>query len=151
MDQFLSSINELNDKYNDLYITYFLYRIWIKYKVLVNYVLSREEFNKTLSLLNIPENFHKLDIVFPLNNYMIFDNKDQLNTAFINNLTAIDTKLKNFEMVDPDEVEIKKLYDNFSLYINENNTPDKIDTILNQFRKKINLQYINVLISGLTQ
>ena len=46
MDTFIKSINELNEKYEDIYVTYFLYRIWIKYKQLVLYSLSRDEYNK---------------------------------------------------------------------------------------------------------
>ena len=150
MDNFLKSVNELNQKYNDIYITYFLYRIWMKNKDLVIYTLNRTEYNKILELLSIPENYWGLDMVFPLNNYMRMENKQALDTAFINHITQIDIKMKEFSAVNPEEVPVKKMYDTMMEFINENANISKMEKTILQFKKKINLQYTNIIIDELT-
>jgi len=151
MESFLKSINTLNEQYNDLYITYFLYRIWIKYKKLVIYTTSREDFNKILIKLNIQKEYHKLDIIYPLQNYMFYKDKNELDKLFLSNIVKIDEQLKEYSSTDPDMLEIKQLYDSFTMFINENNSVEDIDKILNQFRKKFNLQYRNIYIKDLVE
>lgn len=149
MDIFVKNITSINEKYNDVYVTYFLYRIWIKYRDLVVYSSSREEYNKVLTKLQIPQDFHKIDIEFPLSKFMFYKDKVELDKMLISALVLIDTKLKDFNSVDTDLVSIKKDYDNFMKYINELDTEEKIEEITNQFRKKLDLQFRNVYIKGL--
>jgi hypothetical protein len=149
MDIFVKNIETVNKKYNDIYITYFLYRILIKYKNLLIYVSGRENYNKVLSLLRIPKKYYDLNIIFPLNNYMFYKEKDEVDKTILSLFVDIEVKMKNFNSINEELVKIKKDYDNLLKYINENNTPEKIETITNQFRKKINLQYRNVYVKGL--
>lgn len=151
MDTFVKSIKAIDSKYNDIFTTYLLYRIWIKNKDLVIYSTSREKYNDVLKLLRIPEEYYYLDIQFPLTNYMFYKDKEELDKILISNLIAIDVKMKEFNLVDNELLKIKKDYDNMIKYINEINTEDKIDEITNQFRKKLELQYRNVYIKGLVE
>jgi hypothetical protein len=148
MDEFVNIINSVNP--NDIYVTYFLYRIWIKYRDLVLYSSSREDYNKVLKLLKIPDEYHTVNIIFPLNNFMFDDKKDEINKKILNAFVLIDNKMKNYKDIEGEEVPIKGLYDNFNKYIEElTKDISKIEDILNQFRKKLNLQYRNIYINGL--
>lgn len=151
METFVNNIKAVNDKYNDIYITYFLYRIWIKYKELFIYSSSREEFNKILDKLHIPKDFHKINVVFPLSKFMFYKDKEELDKVLISSLFLIDTKMKDLNTIDDEIVKIKKDYDNLMKYINDINSVDAIEEITNQFRKKIDLQFRNVYIKGLIQ
>ena len=151
METFVNNIKAVNDKYNDIYITYFLYRIWIKYKELFIYSSSREEFNKILNKLHIPKDFHKINVVFPLSKFMFYKDKEELDKVLISSLFLIDTKMKDLNTIDDNIVKIKKDYDNLMKYVNDINSFDAIEEITNQFRKKIDLQFRNVYIKGLIQ
>ena len=150
MDTFIKNIDIINSKYNDIYVTYLLYRIWIKYKKLVIYVTSRDNYYNVLELLRIPKKYHELDIVFPLSNYMFYDNRNKVDKTILSNFLEIDIKMKDFTNID-DNLEIKNYYDNLMKYINEINSEYKIEEILNQFRKKINLQHKNIYIKNLVE
>lgn len=149
MDNFIGIINSVNDKYNDIYVTYFLYRLWIKNRKLIIYTNGREEYNKILTLLGIPEEYLQLDIVFPLNNYMFYKSKKEIDTAIISSLFKMNMELNKVTNSLNNDIEIKKLYDNFKLFIQENSNQELIENKLSQFRKKLNLQYKNIYISNL--
>jgi hypothetical protein len=151
MEKFNTNIKTVNDKYNDIYITYFLYRILIKYRNLVIYSNNRDEFNKILKLLRIPEEYYTVNIVFPLSNFMFYSEKVEIDKQILSLLMNVDIKMKDIDnSVLSDIVEIKKDYDNLIKYIKEC-TEEKIADITNQFRKKINLQYRNIYIKGLIE
>lgn len=150
MDTFAKNIEVINSKYNDIYITYLLYRIWIKYKDLVIYSTSREKYNDVLKLLRIPEEYFELNIQFPLSNYMFYSDKVELDKVFLSNLLEVEVKMKDLTNINS-ESKLKKDYSNLMKYINEISSVEKLDEITNQFRKKLNLQYINVYIKGLSQ
>jgi hypothetical protein len=150
MDTFVKNITALNEKDNDIYITYFLYRIWIKYRNLVITQLGRDEYNSILELLKIPKEYHTVNIVFPLSNFMFYDEKKKVDMPLLTALTNIDVKMKGFgDSIKADKGNIKEQYDNFLKYITELEDIKKLEDIIIQFRKKLNLQYRNVYIKEL--
>jgi hypothetical protein len=149
MDIFIANIKKVNDKYNDIYITYFLYRIWIKYRDLVIYSNNRDEYNNILKLLRIPDEYYTVNIIFPLSNFMFYSEKVEIEKKILSTLMQIDIKMKDIgNSISEELVDIKKDYDNLMKYLSEC-TETQIEEVTNQFRKKINLQYRNIYIKGL--
>lgn len=150
MDTFAKNIEAINSKYKDIYSTYLLYRIWIKYKDLVIYSTSREKYNSVLKLLRIPDAYYELNITFPLSNYMFYNDKDELDKVLLSNLLEIEVKMKDLTNID-NESKIKKDYNNLMKYINDISNEEILDEITNQFRKKLTLQHKNIYIKGLIE
>ena len=104
------------------FIAYYLYRIWIKYRSLMENVNTKTEFRKILKYLEIPVKYHSIKITYPLCNKMI-NNEKQLNLV-------IYSILKHFNKVEqiygdkaklgdkPKNLKPKnKYYDNFNRLI----------------------------------
>lgn len=145
MEDFINNFNKVN---NDLYATYFIYRIWIKYKDLVIYTSGEEEYIKVLKLLKIPEKYFTTDLIFPLSNYMFYDTKEEVDKAILSHFLKINqqfNKISNIEL-DNELLENNKKYKNFILYINENT--NNISNIINSLKNKISLEYKTILINN---
>lgn len=149
MDNFISSINTIKESQDDLYITYFLYRVWIKNRLLVEYVLSVEDFNKVLTLIGLPEEYHELQIIFPLNKFMTVDNKDKINKLIIQQLLDTDSGLKKLNSSSDYESSILNQYSIMKNYVNENNSVEIIQKKIDQIRKKIMVEKKSIYVSEL--
>lgn len=152
MDNFISSINTIKQSQPDLYITYYLYRVWVKNRNLVEYALNVEDFKKILTLIGLPEEYHELQIVYPLNKFMTSENKDEVEKLIIQQLIDIDSyfkKLVNTSNNNTTDTEIIKQYKTMNEYITENNSVEIIQDKLNQIRKKIIVEKKTIYITNL--
>lgn len=146
---YLNIIDEIKKEKDDIYITYLLYRIWIKNKSLIIYANSREEFNNILLLLNIPKEYYNYEIIYPLNNFMKPSNKNKIEGKIRNQMLNLDKKMndiinknKNNNINNSDEEnELIRDYNNMNKYFADNNTIDKIKKILDFFRSKLDLYF----------
>lgn len=145
MEEFIKNINTLQPS---IYRTYFIYRIWIKYRKIVEYSLDYNDYktNLVLGALNIPKKYHKKNIVFPLSKFMFKKRIKTIDSIIFAHLIKVSEIFKNIEDVEFDErIEIlKKQYDNLMLYIKENNEPSKLKDIINSFDNKLELEYISL-------
>lgn len=64
------------------YLAYYIYRIWIKYRTLMEYTNTVTEFNKVLTSLNIPTKYFKYHVSFPMQNKMI-NNEKQIDLVIL--------------------------------------------------------------------
>ena len=64
------------------FLAYYLYRIWIKYRKLVENVNTKTEFIKVLKYLEIPVKYHNMNVTYPLCNKMI-NNEKQLDLVIL--------------------------------------------------------------------
>lgn len=64
------------------YLAYYIYRIWIKYRTLMEYTNTVTEFNKVLTSLNIPIKYFKYRVSFPMQNKMI-NNEKQIDMVIL--------------------------------------------------------------------
>lgn len=74
------------------YIAYYLYRIWMNYRKIVKNANTKTEFNKVLNYLEVPIRYHNLDVVYPMANKMV-NNERQLDMIIL-------TILKHFNKVE---------------------------------------------------
>ena len=127
MDNFIASILVLYDNINEKtketdptkkilnntitekqYLAYYLYRIWIKYKILMVKVNGDSLFEEILRDLEIPSKYYDLDVVFPMVDKMV--NKES-------NLNKVILKiLKQFNEVDKIYKDSDNLGPNDNLY-----------------------------------
>ena len=64
------------------YLAYYIYRIWIKYRTLMEYTNTVTEFNKVLTSLNIPVKYFKYRVSFPMQNKMV-NNEKQIDMVIL--------------------------------------------------------------------
>jgi hypothetical protein len=64
------TINILSTTIEKLYLTYYIYRIWIKYRVSIEMAVGKAEFKHILELLNIPNKYTGIYITYPMSNKM---------------------------------------------------------------------------------
>ena len=64
------------------FLAYYLYRIWIKYRKLVENVNTKTEFIKVLKYLEIPVKYHNMNVTYPLCNKMV-NNEKQLDLVIL--------------------------------------------------------------------
>ena len=69
------TINILPTTIEKLYLTYYLYRIWIKYRVSLEGVVGKANFKHILELLSIPDKYHGIYISYPMANKMPVNEK----------------------------------------------------------------------------
>ena len=74
------------------YIAYYLYRIWMNNRKIVKNANTKTEFNKVLNYLEVPIRYHNLDVVYPMANKMVNDER-QLDMIIL-------TILKHFNKVE---------------------------------------------------
>lgn len=74
------------------YIAYYLYRIWMNNRKIVKNANTKTEFNKVLNYLEVPIRYHNLDVVYPMANKMV-NNERQLDMIIL-------TILKHFNKVE---------------------------------------------------
>jgi hypothetical protein len=119
MDDFIASILTLFDSINETkeklkktikgqlinnyviekqFLAYYIYRIWIKYRKLMEYINTTSEFNKVLMYLNIPPKYYKYNVTFPMQDKMI-NNEKQLDLVILNILKHFNKTAEYFEKV----------------------------------------------------
>ena len=64
------------------YIAYYLYRIWMNNRKIVKNANTKTEFNKVLNYLEVPIRYHNLDVVYPMANKMV-NNERQLDMIIL--------------------------------------------------------------------
>lgn len=64
------TINIMTTSIQKQYLTYYVYRIWIKYRSSIENAVSKNSFLYILELLNIPSKYHKIYITYPMVNKM---------------------------------------------------------------------------------
>jgi hypothetical protein len=64
------------------YLAYYIYRIWIKYRTLMEYTNTVTEFNKVLTSLNMPVKYFKYRVSFPMQNKMV-NNEKQIDMIIL--------------------------------------------------------------------
>ena len=64
------------------YLAYYLYRIWSKYRKLIENINTKTEFKKILTYIEIPIKYQKINITYPMANKMI-TNEKQLNLIIL--------------------------------------------------------------------
>ena len=74
------------------YIAYYLYRIWMNNRKIVKNANTKTEFNKVLNYLEVPIRYHNLDVVYPMANKMV-NNERQIDMIIL-------TILKHFNKVE---------------------------------------------------
>jgi hypothetical protein len=102
MDNFVATIlsifDNINEKYKNKqyntekninlkirekqYLLYYIYRIWIKYRTLMEYTNSVTEFQKILISLNIPRHYFKYRVTYPMQNKLI-NNEKQIDLVIL--------------------------------------------------------------------
>lgn len=69
------TINILPTTIEKLYLTYYVYRIWIKYRVSLEAIIGKGDFKHILELLLIPAKYHGIYISYPMANKMPVNEK----------------------------------------------------------------------------
>jgi len=69
------TINIFPTTIEKLYLTYYVYRIWIKYRVSMEAIVGKDEFKHILELLSIPGKYHGIYISYPMSNKMPVNEK----------------------------------------------------------------------------
>jgi hypothetical protein len=156
MDDFTASIITLYDNINELqtkskikkdfkilnnyliekqYLAYYIYRIWIKYRRIMEYTNTPTEFNKVLIYLNIPPKYFKYNVVFPMQNKMV-SNEKQLDLIILNILNQFNKCNKYFSNIKKTKDGISNNYTNNNI---KNNKSKPTISNNNLSNTKINL------------
>ncbi len=69
------TINILPTTIEKLFLTYYVYRIWIKYRVSLEAVVGKANFKHILELMSIPDKYHGIYISYPMANKMPVNEK----------------------------------------------------------------------------
>jgi len=64
------TINILPTTIEKMYLTYYVYRIWIKYRRAIENAIGKNEFQHILELLGIPDKYYSVYISYPMANKM---------------------------------------------------------------------------------
>jgi hypothetical protein len=150
MDDFTASILTLYDNINEMqakskinkdlkiinnyliekqYLTYYIYRLWIKYRRIMEYTNTPSEFNKVLTYLNIPPKYFKYDVTFPMQNKMV-SNEKQLDLIILNILNQFNKCTKYFTNIQNTKTQNTK-----SQNTNNMSASSSTDTISNNNTK----------------
>ena len=127
--------NKIRDKQ---YLTYYLYRIWIKYRELFESIVDKKEYLQVLGLLGIPKKYKNLNFIYPMINKMpnnmeilnkiieiINKHINEIHKTYINNPTYKDNKdikklndlliTKDIKNIIEDIIQIRLLVPNLSI------------------------------------
>lgn len=117
------------------FLAYYLYRIWIKYRKLVENVNTKTEFIKVLKYLDIPVKYHNMNVTYPLCNKMV-NNEKQLDLIILtilkhlNKIEKVFGSKKTSNTGESKEIKSKnKDYDNFMELINYKELSNIIEDI----------------------
>lgn len=64
------TINILPTTIEKMYLTYYVYRVWIKYRRTIENAVGKPEFQHILELLGIPDKYYNVYIPYPMANKM---------------------------------------------------------------------------------
>ena len=144
---FFNSMEKIN---NDVYKTYFLYRIWIKNTSILNQynIELKNQTKQIYRLLGIQNTYHDYNIIFPMKKYMKYRNSIKIYNLLRNIILKIDQLIKNI----PDYESIEYLeyineYKNIIAFMKENTNIDKLNKKINLIKSKLQLKYINININ----
>ena len=107
------SINILSTVSEKQYLAYYVYRIWIKYRKLIEDIVTRTKYAKILEILNIPAKYQEIYITYPMANKMP-SNEQQLDLILymmLDQLNMVANTYQNQDTNMPKYVEFKKLGD----------------------------------------
>jgi hypothetical protein len=135
------------------YLAYYLYRIWIKHRKLMEKATSNADFDEILSFLEIPAKYQAMNLVYPMANKMTINEKQldlvilsilkQFNRANIlysgdanppadfKQLTTY-TEGKSVENIIQDIIQLKLLLPNLSRPANVFNIWDDMDELIDR-------------------
>ncbi len=146
MEDFVASILVLHDNINESvaaqktnqknvlktgilekqYLAYYIYRIWIKYRKLMESVNTSSEFVKVLVYLDIPAKYHDMHVVYPLVNKMI-SNENQLDLIILSITQHMNSTGKIFSKPDGPKSDD---YDNLAKYLDGKSMENIVQDIL---------------------
>lgn len=101
------------------YLAYYIYRIWIKYRRLMEYTNTPSSFNKILTYLNVPSKYFKYNVTYPMQDKMV-NNEKQLDLIILNILNQFNKCNKYFTNINS-----KQLSTNTSDNNNSNKSKSK--------------------------
>ena len=90
------------------YIAYYLYRIWMNNRKIVKNANTKTEFNKVLNYLEVPIRYHNLDVVYPMANKMV-NNERQLDMIILTILKHFNKVEKIFGSANTNKININKM------------------------------------------
>jgi hypothetical protein len=129
MDTFITTIMVLYDNINKekqegpklinnkitekQFLAYYIYRIWIKYRKLMENANTPTEFHKILLYMEIPKKYHEFYLTYPMANKMTLNEK-QLDLIILSILKQFNTAYKIFSprkdgSMPPENKEFKEL------------------------------------------
>jgi hypothetical protein len=151
------TITLFNNKVRDKqYLTYYLYRIWIKYRVLFESIVDKKEYLQVLGLLGIPKKYQNLNFIYPMINKMPYNmnilnqiieiiNKhiNEIHKTYINNPTYKDNKdikklndlliTKELKNIIEDIIQIRLLVPNLSLAESRQKIWERVLPVLDEY------------------
>lgn len=90
------------------YIAYYLYRIWMNNRKIVKNANTKTEFNKVLNYLEVPIRYHNLDVVYPMANKMVNDER-QLDMIILTILKHFNKVEKIFGSANTNKINVNKM------------------------------------------
>ena len=140
------------------FLAYYVYRIWIKYRKLVENVNTKTEFIKVLKYLEIPVKYHNINVSYPLCNKMV-NNEKQLDLIILTILKHLNKIEKVFGGKKPSNTADNKLTKNANGTQKEkqNNKSAESKEIKSKnkdydnFMELINYKELNNIIEDITQ
>lgn len=130
------------------YLAYYIYRFWIKYRKLMEYINGVTEFNKILTYLNIPPKYFKYSVSYPMQDKMI-TNEKQLDLVILNILTQFNKCDKFFSN------KLKKQSTTPPITVNSVNQdkPIDLDTVDNLYKRLtllLETKTIHIIVSDIS-
>jgi hypothetical protein len=149
-EQVINFFKALDNVDNDIYRTYFLYRLWIKNKALLE--LDKNEFKKQnkeiYKLLGINKKFQTYNIIYPLKNYMKDIHAPKIYESLKTYIFKIDNKIKDIQGYETmNELDYIREYKQMLVFMKENTDLDKLKKKINIIKLKVPLRYVNININ----
>jgi hypothetical protein len=94
------TINVMSTTIEKQYLTYYVYRIWIKYRQSIESVVGKQDFQKILELLQIPNKYFNVYISYPMANKMPVNEK-QLDLILYQMLNQIHKSADIYSKLPP--------------------------------------------------
>lgn len=147
-EQVINFFKELDNVDNDIYRTYFLYRLWIKNKALLKLDKDgdlKKQNKKIYKLLGINKKFQSYNIIYPLKNYMKDSNAKKIYEFLKSYIFKIDEKIHNIQDYESmNDLDYIREYKQMLVFMKENTDLDKLKKKINIIKLKLPLRYVNI-------